>query len=88
MNLIAQIESLQVSITSQDALIGRVSHLTITYPANMKGLYFGKQKVRALVTLAIMGKVRPCRELDIRLSAIAPNGAEALIYKQSVSSRN
>ena len=86
MNIFSQIETFEISISTQE--MGAVPHLVLSYPPTKKGLYYGKAKVRALVTLAIMGKAKPFRKIQIRLAAVSNDGMEVLIYKQTVRARD
>lgn len=81
--------SISVIITSTDnlkgeALKGEVIHLIKTFPPSRIGYHLGKEKVKSLVTLAIMGKVKPCRDIRIKLIAHGHDGMEVLLYRQSV----
>ena len=88
MTIFSQIKSFEISISTQDALIDPVPHLVLSYPPTKKGLYYGKLKARALVTLAIMGKAKPSRNVRIKLIAHGKDDMEVLIYKQTVRARD
>lgn len=88
MNIFKQMTYFSVNITSTDNLKGEVNHLTKSYPPSRLGYHLGKEKVKALVTLAIVGKVKPCKNIRIKLVAHGIDGMEVLLYRQTVRASN